>query len=202
VQEVQFPSPARYLWCSMVQCVAVCCSVLQCVAVCCCVLQCVVMSVCAISAVWCSVLQCVAVCCSVLQCVAVCCCMLQCVAVCCTVCLCNMCSPSPELTIRNVGNVHKIPSSLLGVCICMCVYIVHVCVQLQYACYHTCMGAYDLHLQCTGWPSCKGCLIFTGLRLQKSPIISGTFLWKEIYDLRHPMHLRHLLHVSMKLQHA
>ena len=48
---------ARSLWvesdevfCSVLQCVAVCCSVLQCVAVCC------------------SVLQCVAVCCSVLQC--------------------------------------------------------------------------------------------------------------------------------------
>ena len=42
------------------------CSVLQCVAVCCSVLQCV--------------LQCVAVCCSVLQRIAVCCSMLQCVA--------------------------------------------------------------------------------------------------------------------------
>ena len=38
------------VFCSVLQCVAVCCSVLQCVAVCC------------------SVLQCVAVCCSVLQC--------------------------------------------------------------------------------------------------------------------------------------
>jgi len=66
----------RYVWCSVLQCVAVCCSVLQCVAVwllrweqdeeerkiddtgtC--------------GAVWCSVLQCGAVCCSVLQCVAV-----------------------------------------------------------------------------------------------------------------------------------
>jgi len=72
------------VWCSVLQCVAVCnvvsdpevhhvrgsatfCSthvlrytyVLQCVAVCGCVLQCV--------AVCCSVLQCVAVCCSVLQ---------------------------------------------------------------------------------------------------------------------------------------
>jgi len=167
-----------------VQCGAVCCSVLQCVAVCC------------------SVLQCVAVCCCMLQCVAVCCCMLQCVAVCCNVCVCNMCRPSPELTIRNVGNVHKIPSCLLGVCIYTCVHIAHVCVQLQYACYHKCMGVYDIRLQCTGWPSCKGCLIFTGLRLQKIPLISGTVLRKETYDLRHAMHLRHLLHVSMKLQHA
>jgi len=29
------------VWCSVLQCVAVCCSVLQCVAVCCSVLQCV-----------------------------------------------------------------------------------------------------------------------------------------------------------------
>jgi len=48
--------------CSVVQCIAACrlyCSLLQCVAVCCSVLQCI--------AVYCSVLQCVAVCCSVLQ---------------------------------------------------------------------------------------------------------------------------------------
>jgi len=44
------------MFCSMLQCVAVCCGVLRCVAVCC------------------SVLQCVAVCCSVLQCVVVVCC--------------------------------------------------------------------------------------------------------------------------------
>jgi len=52
------------VWCSVVQCGAVCCSVLQC------------------GAVWCSVVQCGAVCCSVLQCVAACCSVLQCVAVC------------------------------------------------------------------------------------------------------------------------
>jgi len=57
------------VYCSVLQCVAVCCSVLQCVAVCC------------------SVLQCVAVCCSVLQCDAVYCSVLQCVAVCCTISL-------------------------------------------------------------------------------------------------------------------
>jgi len=84
----------------VLQCVAVWCSVLQCGAVCCSVVQCV--------AVWCSVLQCGAVCCnvmssrlarrclanvsyevrSVLQCVAVCC--NVCLAVCCSVlqCLC------------------------------------------------------------------------------------------------------------------
>ena len=39
-----------FLYCSVLQRVAVCCSVLQCVAVCCCVLQCI--------AVCCSVLQC------------------------------------------------------------------------------------------------------------------------------------------------
>ena len=46
------------VFCSVVQCGAVC----WCVAVCCIVVQCVV--------VCCSMLQCVAVCCSVLQCVA------------------------------------------------------------------------------------------------------------------------------------
>jgi len=86
------------LYCSLLQCLAVCGSVLQCVAVCCCnvlqqyvalyrwrhhddggivVLQCV--------AVCCSVLQCVAVCCSVWEYLAVCCSVLQCVAVCCSV---------------------------------------------------------------------------------------------------------------------
>jgi len=61
---------------SVQQCGAVWCSVVQCVAVC--------RSWCALgtSAGCCSVLQCVAVCCSVLQCVAVCCSVLQCVAVC------------------------------------------------------------------------------------------------------------------------
>jgi len=63
-----------YVYCSVLQCVAVCCSVLQCVAVRCSALQCV--AVCG------SALQCVAVRCSVLQCVAVCCDLVQCVAVC------------------------------------------------------------------------------------------------------------------------
>jgi len=49
------------IYCSVLQCVAVCCSVLRCVAVCWSVSQFVV--------VCCGVLQCVAVCCSVLQCV-------------------------------------------------------------------------------------------------------------------------------------
>jgi len=67
------------MYCSVMQCVAVCCSVLQCVAVCCSVLQCVL---CLPhthlhvyhnallhyhDAVCCSVLQCVAVCCSMLH---------------------------------------------------------------------------------------------------------------------------------------
>ena len=100
------------MWCSVLQCVAVCCSVWQCVATCCSVLQCV--AVCyrvlhvevlnpevkgreAILEVCCSVLQCVAVCCMskvpistsravrlFSWCVAVCCSVLQCVAVCCS----------------------------------------------------------------------------------------------------------------------
>jgi len=62
-----------FLWCSVLQCVAVCCSVLQCVAVCCGVLHHIVGC--------CSVVQRVAVCCcSVLQCVAQLCSVLQCVA--------------------------------------------------------------------------------------------------------------------------
>jgi len=74
------------VWCSVLQCVAVCYSVVPHVAVhifialvcswrnCvsdCCVLQCA--AVCCSVAVFCSMWQCVAVCCSVLQCVAVCC---------------------------------------------------------------------------------------------------------------------------------
>jgi len=47
------------VYCSELQCVALCGSVLQCVAVCYSVLQCV--------AVCCSVLQCVTVCCSVMH---------------------------------------------------------------------------------------------------------------------------------------
>jgi len=62
------------VYCSVLQCVAVCCSVLQCAAVCCSVLQCV--------AVYCSVLQCAAVCCSVLQCAAVYCSVFQCIVAC------------------------------------------------------------------------------------------------------------------------
>ena len=53
------------VFCSVLQCAAMCCSVIQCVAVCCRVLPCV--------AECCRVLQFVAMCCSVLQCVAVCC---------------------------------------------------------------------------------------------------------------------------------
>ena len=63
----------RCMYCSVLQCVAVCCSVFQCVAVCCSVLQCV--------AVRCIVLQFVAVFCSELQFVAECCIVLQCIAV-------------------------------------------------------------------------------------------------------------------------
>ena len=67
-----------HVYCSVLQCVAVCCSVLQCIAESCNVLQFVVSGRCvavhaiasARGKVCCSVLQCVAVCCSVLQCVA------------------------------------------------------------------------------------------------------------------------------------
>jgi len=54
------------LWCSVLQCVAVCCSALQCVAVRCSVLQCI--AVLYYFRTSCLVVQCVAVCCSVLQC--------------------------------------------------------------------------------------------------------------------------------------
>ena len=91
----------REVYCSVLQCVAVCGSVLQCVAVCCNMLQCVAACVteCAVEdahfilcccvlksvlqcgAVWCSVLQCVAVCGSVLQCVSSVCCSVCCICV-------------------------------------------------------------------------------------------------------------------------
>jgi len=72
-----FQRVAVYICCVLLQCfVAVYCSVLQCVAVCCSVLQCAAMCCnvpdhisleCRVT-LCCSVLQCVAVCCSVLQC--------------------------------------------------------------------------------------------------------------------------------------
>jgi len=64
----------------VLQCVAVWCTVLQCGALCCSVVHCV--------AVWCTVLQCGAVCCSVVHCVAVWCTVVQCGAVCCSVVHC------------------------------------------------------------------------------------------------------------------
>jgi len=70
-------STTDVVWCSMLQCVAVCCSVLQCVAWCCNALQYQ-----DIEDLVARLTQCVAACCSVLQCVAVCCSVLQCVAVC------------------------------------------------------------------------------------------------------------------------
>jgi len=51
------------VYCSVLQCIAVCCGVLRCAAVCCIALQC--------DAACCSVLPCAAACCSVLPCVAV-----------------------------------------------------------------------------------------------------------------------------------
>jgi len=68
------------VYCSVLQCNAVCGSVLQCVAVCCSVLHYI--------AVLCSALKCVATCCSVLQCVAVSCSVLHCNAACCSVLQC------------------------------------------------------------------------------------------------------------------
>jgi len=57
-------SEGRIVWCSVLQCVAVCCSMLQCVAVCCSVLQCVAVCCSVIWICWwierCSALQCVA----------------------------------------------------------------------------------------------------------------------------------------------
>ena len=64
-------SPIVAVYC----CVVVCCSVLKCVVACCQKLHCV--------AVCCSVLLCVAMCCTVLHCVALCCTVLQCVTECC-----------------------------------------------------------------------------------------------------------------------
>ena len=79
------------VWCSVLQCVAMCCSVLQCAAVCCSVLQCVIVYCSAAFGCFflaCRTLQCVAVCCSMLQYVAVCCSMLQCVVARCSVLQC------------------------------------------------------------------------------------------------------------------
>jgi len=93
------------VFCSVLQCVAMCCSVLLCAAVICTVLQYRINIafitwnsnlVPLIEGLCCSipyrieisdysVLRCVAVCCSMLQCVAGCCRVLQCVAVCCSV---------------------------------------------------------------------------------------------------------------------
>jgi len=69
------------VWCSVLQCVAVCCSVLQCVAA-----RALTRLPCSSHRVPTSpsMLQYVAVCCSMLQYVAVCCSVLQCVAVCCS----------------------------------------------------------------------------------------------------------------------
>jgi len=122
--------------------VAVCCSVLQRVAVCCSVVVSTVIAIelskpvlqCA--AVRCSVLQCVAVCCSVSQCVAVCysvsqcvasddehlsllysCPHLQCVAVCDRALQCDEYIMYPNT--RLLGKI----SSLLTVCVCVCVLV-------------------------------------------------------------------------------
>jgi len=82
VSSSEFSATTYIVFCSALQCVAVCCGVFHCVAtVCCSKLQCV--AVCDFlripphSIVCCSVLQCVAVCCSVLQYFAVCCGVLQ-----------------------------------------------------------------------------------------------------------------------------
>ena len=61
-----------FVYCIVLQCVAVCCSMLQCTERTC-DTESTKKSVGTYPFVCCSVLQCVAVCCSVLQCVAVCC---------------------------------------------------------------------------------------------------------------------------------
>jgi len=79
-----------YLYCSMLQWVAVCCSTLHYGAVRCSAVQCGAVSCSAVqcSAVQCSAIQCNAVCCSASQCVAVRCSALQCVAVRCSALQC------------------------------------------------------------------------------------------------------------------
>jgi len=58
-----------HVWCSVLQCIAVCCSVLQCVAVAIEILHLALFGKCVVQciAVRCSVLQCIAVYCSVVQ---------------------------------------------------------------------------------------------------------------------------------------
>jgi hypothetical protein len=135
VASPRVPAP-RSVYCSMIQCVAVCCSVLQCVAVCCRMLQSV--------AECCSMLQCVAVCRSVLQCVAVCCRTLQ-----------------PSLTViivkfiagkdSNASAIYRrchLCSPIHTLCVCVCVFVcacvfgcvcavcayVRACARIYYVC--------------------------------------------------------------------
>ena len=57
------------------------------------------------------------------------------------------------------------------------------------------MGLRSRGLRTTGWRRLIGCLIFECHFPQKSPMISGSFAenhwWKIIYEIRHPMGLRH-----------
>jgi len=76
---------SMWVYCNLLQSVAICCSVLQSVAICCNLLQCI--------AICCSVLQSVAVYCNLLQCIAICCSVLQLlsgVAMCCSAHLCSL----------------------------------------------------------------------------------------------------------------
>jgi len=71
------------VWCSVLQCVAVCCNVLQCEEERDVVVEMYgVVYLCGVGC--CSVLQSAVVCCSVLQSAVVCCSVMQCVAVCCS----------------------------------------------------------------------------------------------------------------------
>ena len=107
------------VFCSVLQCAAVCGGVLQCVAVYCIVLQCVAMC--------CSVQQCVAVCCSVSHHFAIFCSALQCVALCCIVLQCvadtyqsAKKSLKPSNPASGTDQMPRDPTPLLSKCIAVC----------------------------------------------------------------------------------
>jgi len=149
------------VYCSVLQCVAVCCSVLhqsrlsvscvlQCVAVCCSVLQCVA-SISFVS------FLCIAVCCSVLQCVAVCCINLVC----------------QSLDKRDWCNTLQ--------------HTATHCNTLQYTrnwqtrlMLTNHINAVLIWLVCTWWRRLVGCLLFVGHFPQKSPTIRGSLAESDL----------------------